>query len=102
MRNADAAQRHPGDRDHGIGMDTPPFIEELAQLIGVNVLDVDPDKVVTDARAMSDIVPNLTIWPRTPTSTMERATEATKDNPRRRWRRTGSATAAACTRPPPR
>lgn len=56
-------------------MDTPPLIEELAQLIGVNVLDVDPDKVVTDARVVSDIVPNLTTLAENADSTMERATD---------------------------
>ncbi|MFD1543918.1 hypothetical protein [Nonomuraea guangzhouensis] len=56
-------------------MDTPPLIEELAQLIGVNVLDVDPDKVVTDARAVSDTVPNLTTLSENADSTMERATD---------------------------
>ncbi|MFG1680539.1 hypothetical protein ACGFNP_10225 [Nonomuraea sp. NPDC049269] len=55
-------------------MDTPPLIEELAQLIGVNVLDVDPDKVVTDARAVSDTVPNLTTLSENADSTMGRAT----------------------------
>ncbi|MEU7862295.1 hypothetical protein [Nonomuraea sp. NPDC049141] len=44
-------------------------------MIGVNVLDVDPDKVVTDARAVGDTVPNLTTLSENADSTMGRATD---------------------------
>jgi hypothetical protein len=52
----------------------PPFIEELAQSIGVNILDVDLDKVMTDAGAVSAAVPTLTTVAENADSTMGRAT----------------------------
>ncbi|MCG5221160.1 hypothetical protein, partial [Streptosporangium sp. KLBMP 9127] len=56
-------------------MSTPPFIEELARLAGVNVLDVELDNVVTDANAIRAAVPSMAMMAEHADLTMGRATE---------------------------
>jgi hypothetical protein len=56
-------------------MDTPPFIGELAQLIGVDVLDVHSDNVAADAGAVSAAVPGLASVADGADSTMDRSTD---------------------------